>query len=657
MNKPVHPTTEAATPLSFEHLRALIVLQTVVVAPLLLYLPPPLALVLISVAIFCLKTRERTRRLNKSALLLATVFSLALILMFHAKYNLVEMMFGILSLSFILKLLEIRRADDSYTIIYLAFILIAANLIFNPSLFATLYSGACVIYLVALWRYLHVKSKSDFHQHLRWSLFLIVKAAPIFIIIFLLAPRLNPIWNLPSPTQNTTGFSDNLDLSDISELAQDTSTAFRTTFHSPRPPYHELYWHGVYLTHYDGKTWTAQFSPPETDTSNNEPIELNYSVLLEPHHHNQLFHLGRITHVTSQQKNLQLHKDGSLTSSRPITKRMGYSVEALVSPSPAEQGPLNVYLALPQGNPRTVELVSEWMLEELTPREIIQRALDFFASDFRYSLNPPPLGRHQIDDFLFESRIGFCGHYASSFAFILRLAKIPTRLVSGYMGGTYNPVEDYLRVQQSDAHAWVEVFLDDQWQRIDPTSIVAPERLSLEPAARSGQARDIQIVSYFTQGSFLHRLELQWDAIDFAWQRLVINFNQDEYLLSLERWLGFRPLWAGFILGGVVVLALLCGALLPQYFRRASQTPKAKTIAAWQQFVKRLAKRGILIPAEQTPEQFLMALAEANPAQAALIHRVAFLLRQILYANNSQHASAFIRSIRQLQPHQLAPQN
>lgn len=655
--KPIRKSSQGT--IRNEHLRALVLLQVAVILPLLLYLPVLLGLVLLGVSVFLLKFNSQSKPVKKSALLVVTLFSLALVLMFHGQYNMVEMMFGVLSLSFILKLLEIRRAEDGYPLIYLAFILIAANLIFNPSLFATLYSGACIVYVIALWRYLYSHAQSEFQTHVRWSLLFLAKAVPLFIILFFAMPRFNPIWNLPGPTQATTGFSDNLDLTDISELAQDTSTAFRATFTTKRPSYEALYWHGIYLTHYDGKVWTASLSnapvPDSAPQANVENVDWAYSILLEPHHQNQLFHLGKILQFSTTQRDIRLHDDGSLASHRPITKRLSYRIEASATGQLHQVVSLDQYRQLPTGNPRTRALIEQWQAEGLHGKALIDRALNFFANNFRYSLTPPSLGNEQIDDFLFNTRVGFCGHFASSFAVMLRMANLPTRIVSGYMGGTYNPVEDYLRVQQSDAHAWVEVFIDNRWQRFDPTRVVAPERLTLEPEARSNQSRDIQVTSYFTQGSFLHRLELQWDAIDYAWQRLVIEFNQDDYLLRLENWLGLRPLWIGVSAIGLIISVLLAGTLLPRYSLTKSKSPQAKAIRAWQKLEKRLAKRGIVRSAQQTPEQFLTALASTNPSAATKIDAIAFNFRQILYANKTDYWPQLKSAISKLNPRQLSP--
>ncbi|RTK99023.1 MAG: transglutaminase domain-containing protein, partial [Neisseriaceae bacterium] len=153
---------------------------------------------------------------------------------------------------------------------------------------------------------------------------------------------------------------------------------------------------------------------------------------------------------------------------------------------PESEFDLQQALRLPSGyNPRARQLAQQWRTNSRTPGEVVDHALRYFnRQQFFYTLQPPLLGSDSVDDFLFNSRRGFCEHYASSFVFLMRAAGVPARVVTGYMGGELNPVGGYLIVRQSDAHAWAEVWLGNAgWQRVDPTAAVAPARVQQDLAS------------------------------------------------------------------------------------------------------------------------------------------------------------------------------
>src|SRR5690606_25782031 len=130
-------------------------------------------------------------------------------------------------------------------------------------------------------------------------------------------------------------------------------------------------------------------------------------------------------------------------------------------------------------HPRAVEMARSWRSQGLGDEEIVDRALRMFnEQEFYYTLQPPLAVDDAIDQFLFETRQGFCEHYAAAFTVLMRAAGIPARVVTGYQGGTLNPVGGYVIVRQRDAHAWAEVWLGEKgWVRVDPTAAVAPNRI------------------------------------------------------------------------------------------------------------------------------------------------------------------------------------
>jgi protein-glutamine gamma-glutamyltransferase len=177
-----------------------------------------------------------------------------------------------------------------------------------------------------------------------------------------------------------------------------------------------------------------------------------------------------------------------------------------------------------------------------------------------------------IDHFLFTSRLGFCEHYAAATAFLLRAAGIPTRLVGGYQGGEVNPYGGYLVVRQSDAHAWCEVLLDGSWQRLDPTAVVAPQRLQSRVADlfAEGEGGDFSLLGFTRLPRWLQPLGDGWDLINSRWNLWVMQysfasqtrlFSQIGIDFGLSKGMVQAALLAVVILGAVyfLLLALLRG--------------------------------------------------------------------------------------------------
>jgi len=292
-------------------------------------------------------------------------------------------------------------------------------------------------------------------------------------------------------------------------------------FRGPPPPPGRLYWRGLVHVHFDGRSWyaprhpVAALQPAELDLQElSEPV--HYTVTLEPHDRRWLFFLDAPLSVPLD---TIVTVDRQVAAPRPVIELMRYSaISVLRYRLETRHRPGPVYLAVPKGAaPRTRELAGRLRAKHSDDRALVKAALDYLRTEpFFYSRQPPPLPADPIDGFLFDSRIGFCEHYASAFAVLLRLAGIPARVVSGYQGGEPNPLDDYLIVRQSDAHAWVEAWLNGEgWVRIDPTAVIPAERILEIPERlrpRRAEAGDrVQTVPPGWLQRGLRRIGFVWD--------------------------------------------------------------------------------------------------------------------------------------------------
>lgn len=496
-----------------------------------------------------------------------------------------------------LKLTEVQRVRDAVFVVVLGYFLLFAGFLYSQEIlfvaWMLIVSWALTAALLVITRN---ASEASFGHAMWQSGRYLAQALPFALIIFVLFPRIpGPLWGVPlADASSVSGLDDSMTPGSISELVMSDEMAFRVRFDDRPPPQNERYWRGPTLHFFNGRTWiqgvvstidTQRFA----DTSN----PLGYTVMIEPHRRPWLFAL---TVPVEYPNDARLTRDFQLISRRPVDQRRTYHVvshlEHVLSPELtalerrwALQMPANF-------NPQSRELAAQWRAESNDDREIVQHALTMFREQpFSYTLEPPLLGGNTVDDFLFNTRAGFCEHYASAFTFLMRAAGVPARVVTGYLGGEQNAYGDYFEVRQSDAHAWSEVWLEGSgWTRVDPTAAVAPERVE-RGLSEALQGQNVPSHLARNAGNLLMQLEMRWAAINAVWFEFFLGFNPEMQKRFLER-LGLDdPDWRKMILAMVVLLVagglVLWGALIWSHRVR----PADPALRLYRQLQQRLARR------------------------------------------------------------------
>jgi transglutaminase-like putative cysteine protease len=512
-----------------------------------------------------------------------------------------------------LKLLELHGRRDVRAVTILFGFLLVSQFLFEQSAWLALYLAGLLVANVALMADL---AATEHEPSVRGPLILAgrltLQAVPLALVLFVLFPRLDaPLWDLgPGSERAYTGIKDSLEPGSISDLVLSGELAFRARFDGPVPPADNLYWRGRVVWTTDGRRWTggasaiASHSPvPLRDAKE----EVAYTVTLEPTGQRTLFALDMPVQVPTDagmSAAFEVSAQGEIREARRyrLVSAMTYNTGDLVPDQRAAglQLPTNV-------TPRMRRLVAGWQRGASSPQEVVRAALRHINREpFYYTLRPARLGANPADEFLFESRRGFCEHYASSFALLMRIAGIPSRIVLGYLGGELNPIGDYLMVRQSDAHAWVEVWLSGRgWVRVDPTAAVAPQRVEhsdlLEGLAAVRPAR-FQLGDRGLVGRWAHRLQLLADAVDAGWRNWVLDYSlaRQQRLLEAvglgvlrEYGLALAMLVAGAIVLGLVTIAI--GR------RRAPLDPLERIYA---RFCRRLAANDLVRRPSEGPLRF-----------------------------------------------------
>ena len=523
-----------------------------------------------------------------------------------------------------LKLLEMRARRDVFVVVFLAFFILLTLFLFEQGVLVALLSLAGVLLLFFVLVSVSLED-CDLHARVKARLvgLVFLKSLPLALALFVLFPRLDsPLWALPGDVDATrTGLSETMAPGAVGRLLQSEQIAFRVRFEGALPPPGELYWRGPVFGVFTGRAWLSGGEAPAATppiVTPGQPV-YEYTITLEPHRRDWLFALELPIDLSGASELApRLRADGQLVAGRVIGERVRYTLRSAsryrFGADPSALAPQEG-LRLPAGfNPRTLELAAQLRRdlaaqgaagEEALVREVLRR---FREQGFRYTLEPPPLGRHSVDEFLFDTRAGFCEHYASAFVVLMRALEIPARVVTGYQGGEFNPVDGFLTVRQSDAHAWAEVWLSGRgWVRVDPTAAVAPERI--ERAARAAAAGG----AVFGERTFdlLRALRFQWEAIENGWNQWVLSYTPERQRELLRR-LGLAPDTHTLALLFAAVVSTILALLAVISLRHRSERDRLGELLALVR--ARLAAAGLEVPAHFGPRALA---AHAQPALEA----------------------------------------
>jgi transglutaminase-like putative cysteine protease len=503
-----------------------------------------------------------------------------------------------------LKTLELRARRDALVVFFLGFFIVLTNFLYTQSLVVAAAMVVSVWGLLTALVLAHMPvGRPPIARAGRVAAQAAAFGAPIMLLLFMLFPRVAPLWAVPQEASAKSGLSGSLRLGGVAELAIDDSIALRARFDGPAPPADKLYWRGPVLSRFDGREWFRGDTPFSRGAPLPPQLELRgqplaYEMTLEPHRLPMLplleatNELPRIEGMRGIQRN-----DLQWVTERPVTQRLRFQARAWLDHA---HGPREANLSLrdetdlpPGYNPRTlawaVELQRRPGLANAPPERLAQAVLEHIRQGFTYTLTPgiygDEEGRHAIDEFWLDRREGFCEHFSAAFVVIMRALDVPARIVTGYQGADPQLQDGYVVVRNSHAHAWAEIWLEGRgWVRVDPTAAVAPERVV--------QSRSLRPRPGFVAGAIdalnpelMATLRQQWERLNNRWNQWVLRYSRDEQLDLLQR-LGWRnPDGAdlAYLLIALVSAGSLAGAAWAWWDRRRRDP--------WQRLAQRVARR------------------------------------------------------------------
>lgn len=560
-----------------------------------------------------------------------------------------------------LKLLELRARRDHRVVAILHGFLAVVVLLFDQSIAIACYLAVLVLGAVAILVDLNGGlGDNGWRRSLRLAGRISLEAVPIALALFVLFPRLGaPLWNLGVEKETgTVGMSDRLEPGAVSELVIDGELAFRVRFDRAPPATERLYWRGLVLWA-PGETGWSPGIDPDSIKDGSPMIEagdwIDYEVILEPSRRRWMFALDL---PTNRPQGSTLSQDFQLRADRPIDSPKRYRLRSVLTyRTPETSETLKRYaLRLPANvTPRMRTLADRWRQGATNDWDVVQAGLaHFHRESFFYTLLPPRLGANPMDEFLFETRSGFCEHYASSFALLMRIAGIPSRIVLGYLGGEQNRIGGYTMVWQSDAHAWVEVLIEGRgWVRVDPTSAVAAERIDNRSATQllqSGTSVRFELGSDSLFVQALRQARNLADSLNAAWQYWVLDFDVDQQRSMLD-WIGLRAYGeTALILLMTGTLGLILALTLAALVRRDDRSDPVQR--SYELFCRRLARVGIPRHPDEGPRDYCQRIGKIRPDLTDSATRILTLYINERYAGNRSpdgHRS-LARLVRKFQP-------
>lgn len=550
---------------------------------------------------------------------------------------------ALLAVMLALKLLETRSERDFYIAVILGLFFLVTQFLLNQSMYLALYALLIILGLLAvLIRYNRCASASMPYL-LRLSGVLLVQSVPLVAIMFLLFPRLNaPLWGLKLDlTQGITGLSDSMAPGSVNKLIRSQETAFRAEFFGPPPDRDMLYWRGPIFWKTDGYRWFGNGGNELLET-NEDPVEsrgegvYSYRLILEPHGKRWILALDLPVEAP---RGSRLTADYQLLNDKPVNQRRQYLVTSVTSMRTTEITDAERTAALQSParvSTRMLALVKDWQARARTQKDIVRYALHFFNKEpFVYTLTPPRLYGDTTDQFLFETRAGFCEHYASAFSQLMRIAGVPSRVVTGYLGGEYNALGNYFIVSQSDAHAWSEIWLAGEgWVRVDPTAAIAPERIIkqiLYEDAADGAPVNFRLDKSGSINAMIRRIRLSLDALNTQWHIWVLGYNTGRQAQLLS-WLGLSH-WGMYGASGLMLLVLvLFLGVFAHLMIRKKTSRKDRVTGSYNLFCRRLSALGIQRSRHEGPEDFAVRATRMRPDLGADIKIISSLYSRLRFS-------------------------
>ena len=500
---------------------------------------------------------------------------------------------------------------------------------------------------------------------------ILLQALPLTVLLFFLFPRIQGDFGfLPGDNLGKPRLENEMSAGDFSQNAFSNELAFRVEFKGPLPKREQLYWRSKVFNTESNFTWSKGEHPvkeypiaTDSEASNEStiPENIQYKVIHQATSDVKLPILE--TGISSSTGTLI--SDYTLLAKQQRTGAFEYEVTSNINTPKKLNAHINLnrYLqvsSLPGG--KTTALMKKWQQESSGVESYVQKILTHFHDEpFKYTLKPPSLSTNDpVEDFLFNTRSGYCEHYASVFTLLMRWSGIPSRVVIGYQGGEWIEEGKFLEVRYSNAHAWSEIWINGYgWKRVDPTFAVAPERIEFGMDALFALWENDQIGSNISSSRLADMLRAQginqaWEKLSnlsrsygHRWDKWIVNFNHERQVEILKK----LNLDGGNTIAKLLGL-LFFGLILVGGFFLYRLLPKKVSLPVvdqyYQEFLKKLAKKDMTLNNAEGPTDFAQRASQLFPNNKADIHKITQYYINLKYDYREFNLQQFKAAVKQL---------
>lgn len=657
-------------PITYAGMFWLLAAQLLVILPLAFYLPVWIVPVLAFSAVW--RFRVMKGYMQKPGIVskfFVGVLGVAGLASSGLQHVSLDMMASLLVLGFVFKSLEVFTRRDAMVVILTGYLLVGVQFLYSQSMLSAFYGMASMALLTAAMIAIQ-SSSTRIYENLKLAGLMLLLCLPLMITLFVFTPRISPMWTLNLASGHAkTGMTDRMTPGDIANLSQSDDLAFRVTFNGDRPSQNKLYWRGLVLQHFDGKTWT-QFATELSPEQIKEQLRTyeqaikrslvkqgfgrQYEVIYEKSAQSWLFALAPVVEIQGE---AIFGSDYRIMAREDVIEPLLVKITSYPDALKEVNLPYmarRAALQLPANqNPQSHAMAKRLYSQAASAEDYIQKVLSLYKQqNFYYTLRPEVLAdKDSIDEFLFESKRGFCAHYAGSFVYMMRAAGIPARVVAGYQGGEWNEKGNYLAVHQYDAHAWTEVWLENKgWVRFDPTTMVAPERVeqNLETAVQEeGSFLESQVLSP-AKHKWLDGLRQQLDASQYAWRRFVLGYDKDAQSQMMQRLFGEFSLTKLAMTVGAIFAGLILFWSLFLGLTKKRRDKEAIEHRLYRRFCDVLAKKGAVREPWQTPADYCQLAAAQNPQYSEGINEFTSIYNKLCYQTETVTKSMYQQYIMEM---------
>jgi len=562
-----------------------------------------------------------------------------------------DMMASLLMLGFAYKALEMEQRRDGMVVILTGYMLIGVLFLYSQSILTALYGVFSMVILTATMIAIQHPKSTTILSSFKLSAVMLFLCLPFMLTLFVFAPRFSPLWHFSfSSNQAKTGISDSMTPGDIANLSQSDELAFRVTFKGERPAQRDLYWRGLVLNHFDGETWTQIAGDTDSDQirtllkTNKFAIEKRLTQVGKPIDYDIVFEQSAQPWLFTLTPVIKMKGEAILGNDYRVMAKKDVNEPILLEFSSYLQAQRDINLSFEQrisalqlpeiGNGKSQALANEIMARSSSNLDYVNRVLNRYRQEeFYYTLRPPILGDEAVDDFLLETKRGFCAHYASSFVFMMRAVGIPARVIVGYQGGEWNDKGNYLAVHQFDAHSWTEVWLKNKgWIRVDPTTMVAPDRIekNLETAmSNEGSFLEKQFLSS-VKYSWLDGIRKTVDSGQYAWRKFVLSYDKEAQSNFIKQVFGnTSTLTIALVVGIILVSIILLWFVALGLVRRKPKEAPVHRI--YRRFCQNMAKHGLERKPSQPAVEFAQLASDTFPEMSSKIEAFTQQYTQMCY--------------------------